>query len=89
MADLKLTPSTYFALMAEFGTAHVPVTIIGKKYFGYSEIVAKNNATRNKYPFLVFRAGGDKSIWLTDIVDVAAYIDKVKEKAKLEYNTAN
>jgi hypothetical protein len=85
-----MTPSTYFGLLAEFGTAHVPITELGKKYFGYSELVAKNNAATNKYPFPVFRIGvSNKSTWVADIADVANYIDKVKEKAKKEYLLAN
>lgn len=85
-----MTPSTYFGLLAEFGTVHVPITELGKKYFGYSELVAKNNATKNKYPFPVFRVGqSEKSTWVADIADVANYIDKVKDKAKKEYLLAN
>lgn len=84
-----MTPSTYFGLLAEFGTAHVPVVELGKKYFGYSELISKNKAATNKYPFPVFRIGTEKSTWVADIADVANYIDKVKDKAKKEYLLAN
>jgi hypothetical protein len=78
--------STYFALMAEFGTGHVPVTELGKKFFGYDEQKAKAVASSNKFPFPVFRAGGQKSPWMADISEVAKYLDEVKEKAKKEFN---
>jgi len=84
-----MTPSTYFGLLAEFGTAHVPVVEIGAKYFGLSEKEAKRKASSNDFPFPVFRIGTEKSTWVADIADVANYIDKVKEKAKKEYSLAN
>jgi len=84
-----MTPSTYFGLLAEFGTAHVPVVEIGAKYFGLSEKEAKRKASSNDFPFPVFRAGGNKTCWMTDIVIFADYLDAVKEKAKAEYKSAN
>jgi hypothetical protein len=78
--------STYFALIAEFGAGHVPVTELGKKYFGYDEKKAKVEAARNNYPFPVFRVGGQKSTWMADLKEVAEYLDRVKEKAKKEFN---
>ena len=80
--------STYFALFAEFGTAHIPITEIGKKYFGYSESKAKTEALKNNYPFPVFRLGGQKSVWVADISVVADHLDKVMEKAKKEWHDA-
>ena len=74
--------------MAEFGTGHIPVVEIGKKYFGYDERKAKAEATKNGYPFPVFRVGTQKSIWMVDIVDFSDYLDKVKEQAKEEYRLA-
>lgn len=87
MADL-IKSSTYFGLLAEFGSAHIPVTEIGAKYFGYEADKAKRKAAKGKYPFPVFRSGGQKSIWMVDIADLAAYLDKVKEKARAEFNAA-
>jgi len=79
-----LRPSTYFALMAEFGTGDIPVTEIGKKYFGFDEQKSKNTAAKNQYPFPVFRAGTQKSVWMVDIKEMADYLDKVKVKAKAQ-----
>lgn len=84
-----MTPSTYFGLLAEFGTAHVSVIEIGAKYFGLSEKESKRKASGNEFPFPVFRAGGNKTTWLADIVIFADYLDKVKDKAKAEFKSAN
>jgi len=54
MAD-SIKPSTYFGLMAEFQKAHIPVTEVGSKYFGYDEAKAKRAAAKNEFPFPVFR----------------------------------
>ncbi|MGZ5053334.1 MAG: pyocin activator PrtN family protein [Methylobacter sp.] len=83
-----MTPSTYFGLMAEFQRAHIPITEIGAKYFGFDERKAKSMAADNKYPFPVFRLGSNKTTWMVAIEDFAAYLDKVKEKAKAEYKAA-
>lgn len=80
--------STYFSLFAEFGTAHIPITEIGRKYFGYSDSKSKTEALKNNYPFPVFRIGGQKSIWVVDIAVVADYLDAAMDKAKKEWNSA-
>jgi len=82
-----MKPSTYFSLLAEFGTAHIPITDVGKKYFGYSEPEAKRAAISNKYPFPVFRAGSNKSPWVVDAGELADYLDKCIEKAKEEFKS--
>ncbi len=84
-----MTPSTYFGLLAEFGRAHIPVTEIGAKYFGHSEVTAKRTAVANKYPFPTFRPGNQQSTLMVDIVVFADYLDKIKEKAKAEFKSAN
>jgi hypothetical protein len=83
-----MTPSTYFGLLAEFGAAHIPVTEIGQKYFGHSETIAKRTAKANKYPFPTFRAGNQQSTLMVDIIVFADYLDKIKEKARIEFNLA-
>lgn len=77
--------TTIFALMAEFGTAHIPVVEVGKKYFGYDERQAKRAAAENGYPFPVFRAGSNKSIWIVDVGDLSAYLDKCRERSREEF----
>jgi hypothetical protein len=80
--------TTIFALMTEFGTAHIPVIEVGRKYFGYDEKQAKRAATENGYPFPVFRAGSNKSTWIVDAGDLANYLDQCREKAITEYKAA-
>jgi len=77
--------STLFALITEFGTAHIPVTAVGKKYFCYDEKKAKMTAAKNGYPFPVFRGGSQKSEWLVDAEKLANYLDSVIEKSEKEW----
>lgn len=81
--------TTVFALMAEFGTAHIPVTVVGEKYFGYDEKQAKRAAASNDYPFPVFRAGSNKSPWVVDVGVLAAFLDEKRDKASKEFKTIN
>jgi hypothetical protein len=80
--------STHFLLLAEFGTGTIPVVEFAAKYFGYDEDRAKREAALGNYPFPVFRLGSNKTTWLVDIEHVADYLDKVKNKAKAEFNAA-
>jgi len=84
-----MTPSTYFGLLAEFGTVHIPVTEIGAKYFGHSQEIAKRTAAANKYPFPTFRTGNQQSTLMVDIAEFANYLDKIKEKSRSEFKSAN
>ncbi|MBF6648952.1 pyocin activator PrtN family protein [Methylobacter sp. BlB1] len=84
----NVKPSTVFALMYEFGSAHIPVTAVAKKYFGYDENTANRYARQSKFPFPVFRLGGQGTQWMVDAVEFAAYLDKVKEKAKKQFKEA-
>jgi len=83
-----MQPTTYFGLLAEFGQVHIPITVIAQKYFGYDEPQAKRAAAVAEYPFPVFRAGSNKSPWLVDINHLAAYLDRIKDKAQQEYKAA-
>jgi len=76
---------TYFGLMAEFGTAHIPVTEIGAKYFGHDDKTAKQYAAGSKYPFPAFKCG---SKWMIDAEVFSKYLDKIKAKAEAEYMAA-
>jgi hypothetical protein len=83
-----MNPSTVFALMYEFGSAHIPVVDMAKKYFGLNEQEAKRAARDNKFPFPVFRAGSNKTQWLVDVKDLAAHLDKMRDKANKQFRTA-
>lgn len=83
---VKMIPTTYYALLMEYGTTDIPLLDFAKKRFGYDELVASRKAKDSAYPFPVFRLGGQKSPWLVNIKDAAEYIDMVSERARKEFN---
>jgi hypothetical protein len=78
--------STFFALMAEFGTAEIELERMCVKFFGLDVPEAKRRAARQKLPIPVHRAGGQKSGWLVNAADLAAHIDRQREAAANEWN---
>lgn len=74
--------STYFALMAEFGTAQLPLEAICEKYFGLSFKEACRRAPFQQLPVPVFRSGSQKSGWLVDAADLARLIDDSAGEAR-------
>lgn len=48
----------------------------------------KKAVAANKFPFPVFRVGGQKSGWFVDAQVLADYLDAQIEKAKKEYKIA-
>lgn len=73
--------STYFALLAEFGTAQIPLEAMCIKYFGLSSDKAKAKAARGELPVQPIRLAGQKSPWLVPAAALADHIDKQMEKA--------
>ena len=73
--------STFFALLAEFGEANIPLSRVAPKYFGLSPDEAKRRAPAKLLPCRVFRLGGQKSPWLVSAADLADLIDRQREKA--------
>lgn len=55
--------STFFGLLAEFGTAEIPLVQICQKFFGLTEAEAKRRASMQDLPIPVYRAGSQKSPW--------------------------
>jgi len=76
-----LKTSTYFALLAEFGTAQIPLDAMCGKYFGLSPDKAKVKANRGELPVQPIRLAGQKSPWLVPASLLADHIDKQMEKA--------
>lgn len=72
--------NTYYALLAEFGTAHIPLSRCHGK-FGLSADEAMKRAGRQALPVPAFRLGSQKSEWLIDAMDLAKLIDSQREKA--------
>ncbi len=74
--------NTTFLLMAEFGTADVPLESVAQKYLGLDAKVAKMRAARGELPFPAYRASGSqKSPWLVRITDLAAWLDEARSRA--------
>lgn len=81
-----MTTSTYFGLLAEFGTAEIELERVCEKFFGTNKAEAKRRASRQGLPVPVHRCGGQKSGWLVNAADLAAHLDKQREAAAEEWN---
>lgn len=79
--------STYFVLFAEFGSAHVPVELVGERFFQYKPDYSKRLASERKFPVMTFQAGYEKSPWLVDIADLAMYINEKASQDMMELDT--
>lgn len=75
---------TFFALMAEFGTAQIPVERCAA-LFGLSPEKAQEYASRQKLPVPAFRIGSQKSPWLVDAHQLAEHLDAAKEQARKDW----
>lgn len=84
-----MTTSAYFALLAEFGTADIPLERISEKYFGLKPDMAFKRAALNRLPVVAFRAGSQKSPWLVSAADLAKHIDDQRERALKEWEKSN
>ena len=78
--------STYFALMAEFGTAQIPLGDCADKYFGLSEKVANRYAGSQKLPVPCFKIQ-TKNFIKAEVL--AEYIDNQMNAAKEEWKLVN
>lgn len=76
--------NTFFALMAEYGTAHIPVEKCAD-LFGMSPKKASEMAGRQKLPVPAFRIGSQKSPWLLDAQKLANYLDEQKSKGEEDW----
>jgi hypothetical protein len=78
--------STYFALMAEFGTADIPLDLVCAKYFGLNADQAARRAALNRLPIPAFRASrSQKAPWLIAAKVLADHIDAALETASVEW----
>lgn len=77
--------STFFALMAEYGTGDIPLEDCCGKYFGMSMKKASACARHHQLPIPAYRGGSQKSMWLVSAIDLANHIDRLKEKAWLDW----
>lgn len=72
--------NTFFALMAEYGTAQIPVEKCAR-LFGLSPKKAEEYAGRQQLPIPAFRVGSQKSPWLVDAGQLASHLDEAKQRA--------
>lgn len=77
--------STFFGLLAEFGTAEIPLSLVAPKFFGLTEAEAKRRASLQDLPIPVYRAGSQKSPWLVSAADLAHYLDGIKATAQADW----
>ena len=77
----KMMSPTYFGLLAEFGTAEIPLEKVCEKYFGLSVTKAKRRAAMQQLPIPAYRIGSQKSPWLISAADLALHIDHQRESA--------
>lgn len=80
--------NTFFALMAEYGTAQIPVERCAA-LFGLSPKKAEEYAGRQRLPVPAFRIGSQKSPWLVDAAKLAEYVDRIKKQAELDWQKIN
>lgn len=73
--------STVFMLMAEFGSAEIPLALVCEKYFGLKESEAKRQAALGTLPVKAHRLAGQKSPWLISAIDLAEVIDQQRQAA--------
>lgn len=76
--------NTFFALMAEYGTAQIPVEKCAS-LFGLAPQKAMEYAGRQKLPVPAFRIGSQKSPWLVDAHQLAEHLDAAKEQARKDW----
>jgi hypothetical protein len=81
-----MTGSTFFVLMAEFQTAHIPLDKLCMNYFGIKPQEARARAARNKLPVPAFKiSSSQKAGWFIDAQVLAEYLDSKKEEANAEW----
>lgn len=72
--------NTLFLLMAEYGTAQIPLEKCCDR-FGLSPTEAKRLAIAQRLPVPAFRLGTQKSPWVISATDLAAHIDSLRDRA--------
>lgn len=81
--------STFMALLLEYETADIPLKACCEKYFGMSYEKAGNKARHQQLPVPCYRGGSQKTEWLINAHDLAGWLDKLKEEARLDHQRIN
>lgn len=69
--------NTVLLLLAEHGTAHLPLEKVGECYLGVGKDDAYRKAVSGALPFAAFKLGRK---WIVDIRDLATWIDSHRLK---------
>ncbi|WP_422398480.1 pyocin activator PrtN family protein [Teredinibacter turnerae] len=72
----------------EYETGDIPLALCCEKYFGLDLKTAERKARNNDLPVPCYRGGSQKSKWLIDAQDLAAWLDKIKEEARRAHAAA-
>lgn len=81
---------TLLLLQIEFdGRAEVPLTEICESYLSMGKKRAETLAKVQKLPFPVHRLGTQRSPWMVNLIDLAAYIDEKRDEARREWEQMN
>lgn len=82
--------NTLFLVLAEFGSAEIPLNALAEKYLGLSPAQAKRQAGRQALPFPVHRGSkSQKAPWLVHAQDLADHIDQQRAQARSEWRALN
>jgi hypothetical protein len=76
--------NTFFSLLAEYGTGHIPLDKCAH-LFGLAPEEAAKRANRQALPVPTFRAGSQKSPWLVDATALASFLDQLKVEAARDW----
>ncbi|EAR5802884.1 pyocin activator PrtN family protein [Salmonella enterica] len=77
--------NTVFLLMAEFGTATIPLSQIAERYLGMKPSTADKKAGAGDLPIPTFRIGdSQKAPRMVHVRDLAEFIDTRRKEAKEE-----
>jgi hypothetical protein len=76
--------NTFFALLAEYETAHIPL-VRCCHLFGLRPEEAAKRAARHALPVPAFRVGTQKSPWLVDARTLATHLDELRDSARREW----
>jgi Pyocin activator protein PrtN len=87
--NITMKISTYFALLAEFGTAQIPLESVAIKFLAIDTQTAKNKAAKQQLPFPCVRINGQKSPWFVDAGTLAQFIDQKLDEAKQTWGKMN
>jgi len=73
--------NTAEALKEQFKTIHPTLVDVASIYLNMEETTAKKQAAKGLIPFHIFKPGrSNKSPWLTDVRDLAKWLDEERRK---------